>query len=307
MNRTQYGSRAAVAARFAEQHGVISRRQALALGLSADQIHWACKTGAWVPVHEAVYRAASAPRTPEQQLLGAILATNGVASHRSAGLLHGLDVPVPPRPEVTTTTRRDLDGILVHRTRRFVETQIETIGGFRVTKAERTMIDLAGVLKAWHLEAAFDSGLRLEAFTVDSLEQRIDAHGARGFSGVAHLRQLIENRRTFGVPRSQLEDRIWKRFEAANVEPPQRNVVVYDDDGNRLGEIDLSWPWAKVGVECQSYLHHFGRHPWRRDVVKLNRFTAAGWAVFPATEEEAGRNFGVLLRQISQALANRGA
>lgn len=302
MSAPQGHLRAAVAAIFEQQYGVIRRDQALAAGMSIKQVVGACRRGEWERVHESVYRLAGAPVGPEQRLMAACVATRGVVSHRSGGLVHGFDVPVPPLPEITTTRRRDLDGILVHRTRRFVQTQIETIGGFRVTKAERTMIDLAGVLRPWQLEAAFDSALRLEACTLASLEQRIDAHGARGFSGVALLRQLIDNRRTFGIPRSRLEERMWKRFDESPVETPQRNVVVYDNHGNRLGELDLCWLWAKVGVECQSYQFHFGRHAWRRDQVKLNRFTAAGWAVFPATEEEAGPKFPVLLRQVTQAL-----
>lgn len=307
MNHRNGAPRAAVAAILARQHGAISRSQALEAGLSRRQIERLLANGEWLHVYESTFRHATAPATPEQQLMAAVLATSGAASHRSAGLLRGLDVPVPPVPEITTPSRRELDGILVHRTRRFVHTQIERLGPFPVTKPARTMIDLAGVLRPWDVESAFDSGLRTEAFTLDGLERVIDAHGARGFAGVALLRDLIENRRVYGVPRSPLETRVWKRFDEADVVNPQRNVVVHDEFGNRLGELDLCWLCAKVGVECQSYRHHFGRHPWRADIVKLNRFTAAGWLIFPATEEEAGRNFHVLLRQVKQALANRGA
>ena len=64
------------------QHGLVTRAQLLAAGLTERQIDRRLGTGQLLVVHEGVYRLPPVKPTYEQAVLAACLATGGVASHR---------------------------------------------------------------------------------------------------------------------------------------------------------------------------------------------------------------------------------
>ncbi|MHB1536028.1 MAG: type IV toxin-antitoxin system AbiEi family antitoxin domain-containing protein, partial [Acidimicrobiales bacterium] len=105
--------------RFQTQHGVITRADALSAGLTDRAISGRIHRGEWVRLHAGVYRLAGAPETPEQLILGAVLACGpaAVASHQAAAWLWGLLERPPERPVVTIPRRSNPrpDGFDVHR------------------------------------------------------------------------------------------------------------------------------------------------------------------------------------------------
>ena len=89
-----------------EQHGLISRSQARAEGLTDDQIRRRLRTGEWVCAARGVYRHAVCPETPLSRLLAGCLACDGVASHRSAAALHDIDGYQLDRIEILVPWKR---------------------------------------------------------------------------------------------------------------------------------------------------------------------------------------------------------
>ena len=80
-----------VIARLAvRQHGLVTRAQLRAAGLTERQIDCRIGRGQLVVVHEGVYRVPAVRATYDQAVLAACLATGGVASHRCAGRLFRL-------------------------------------------------------------------------------------------------------------------------------------------------------------------------------------------------------------------------
>ena len=77
--------------RMRRQHGLITRAQALTAGMTRGQIERSLGTGRWVREARGVYRHAAAPPTPLSKLLAACMVHDGLASHRSAAALHGID------------------------------------------------------------------------------------------------------------------------------------------------------------------------------------------------------------------------
>ena len=73
---------------------------------------------------------------------------------------------------------------------------------------------------------------------------------------------------------------------AAGLPNPVRQYELRDDGGDLLARFDLAYPSARIGIEFQSYRHHFGRQAWRRDQVRANSAMAQGWLVFAVTEDE---------------------
>jgi predicted transcriptional regulator of viral defense system len=74
------------------QHGVVTRAQLLAAGVSSDEIRWRLREGALLRVHRGVYRVGHKAPSIEARYMAAVLACGpGAAlSHRSAADLQGL-------------------------------------------------------------------------------------------------------------------------------------------------------------------------------------------------------------------------
>ena len=63
---------------------------------------------------------------------------------------------------------------------------------------------------------------------------------------------------------------------------PESQWNVYDGP-TFVGELDLAWPAAKVGVELQSKGFHLNATSFERDPQKLNRIRLLGWNVLEFT------------------------
>ena len=74
------------------QHGLVLGRQTIELGLSMTQRRHRGARGLLVPYDHDVFRLGGAPVTWPQRVLAACLASDGVASHRTAAMLHRVEV-----------------------------------------------------------------------------------------------------------------------------------------------------------------------------------------------------------------------
>jgi predicted transcriptional regulator of viral defense system len=99
----------------ATQHGLITRAQAIELGLSRSAIQHRTQRGQWRLVSRGIYRLMGALDTPHQRALAAVLASGegAVISHRSAAALHELPgFPMEPMiVSVNRDGRRSLSGV----------------------------------------------------------------------------------------------------------------------------------------------------------------------------------------------------
>src|SRR3954447_17387073 len=105
----------------ASQHGLISRQQALELGLSEKQLQTLLERGRWRSVRPGAYAVGGAPETNHMQLLAACMAAgNGaVGSHRASVWTWGLDGSIGRPLEITVEASRGpvLPGVIVHITK----------------------------------------------------------------------------------------------------------------------------------------------------------------------------------------------
>lgn len=74
------------------QHGVLSRDQALAIGLTTRQIEWRMSTGRWARLHRVVHLTQPGREDRPMRTSAAVLACGhqAVLSHASAAVEHGL-------------------------------------------------------------------------------------------------------------------------------------------------------------------------------------------------------------------------
>ncbi len=128
------------------QHGVLSREQALACGLSQDAIQERLVRGKWQRTHRGVYAAFSGRAGREAQLWSAVLrlGPGAVISHQTAAELDGLaDRPSEVIHLTTPAGRRPrpVEGVRVHRSRRLDDARHPARLPPR-TRTEETVLDL---------------------------------------------------------------------------------------------------------------------------------------------------------------------
>ena len=268
----------------ARQHGVITRAQALELGLSARSIDRLVEAGAWRRAHTATYVIKGAPATWLQAVAAAVLsgAPDAVASHRTAARLW--DCPgIRPVVEITSTRAIRRQGVEVHRTIRLEAHEVRHRVSIPVTDPERTLVDLSAVASREIAEAALDHLLAQRFTTVERIKGRVAELDGPGWRGTKHLKALLEERsQCDGSAESMLETKLFQLLRSASLPLPQRQVRIFDG-GHFIGRVDLAYPHARLVLEAQSYTHHASRASWTKDINRRRDLHLLGWRVIEVT------------------------
>lgn len=270
---------ARVAAIAARQHGVISRRQLLAAGVSSATIARWARTGHLHRLHRGVFAVGHPNVSREGRLLAAVLVCGdgAVLSHSSAAWLWrlvaaaGRDLGPWLRGAIHVTIGRERRsgprGIVVHRPR-VLESSDRTVHfGIPVTTATRTLFDQSATLSHTALRRQFEQADYLELLDRRRLAELLD--GAGGRRGLGTLRTLLAQRAlSLDETRSVLERRVLRICRDHAIPQPAVNVPV-------LGyEVDFFWPDARLVVEADGGQHR-GRQR-DRDNERDARLTRAG-------------------------------
>jgi hypothetical protein len=238
-------------------HGVVTRRELLAVGVSASGIDRRLRKGVLHSEYPGVYRVGHRAPSVEARYIAAVHACGegAVLSGRAAGHLLGLLKGRPPKPEVTAPTERDIDGIETRHSRRLDPRDVTTWRGISVTTVARTLMDLAAALDVDDLaRACHEAGVRHRTTPAE-----VDAVLARRprTPGAAKLRRVL--RGDARVTLSKLERRFLERLRDAGLPLPQTNRPA----GGR--RVDCRWPGQQLTVELDSYTYHHSRHAWEQD------------------------------------------
>ncbi len=269
------------------QHGVLSRDQLLAAGLTSRVIERRLQAGRLHSLHRGVYVVGHQRLGIRAHWMAAVLACGDYAllSHRSAASLWGLmrsragSIDVSTRNGRARRGRRG-QGIWVHQGRLSPEDR-EEVAGIPVTSVARTLLDLADVVDDRTLERAFEEADRLGLLKTKALED-VCARG-HGRRGLKPLRRLIGEARVPEVSRTRLEDRVLALCREYKLPRPQTNVEV-------LGrEVDAFWPRARLMVEADSWSFHRHRAAFERDRARDAAMQADGYRVIRLTHRRMKR------------------
>jgi hypothetical protein len=282
----------AVAELARQGHGVVSRAQLGAIGLSRTEIESRVRRRWLHRVHHSVYAVGHLALSRNGRFMAAVLAAGeGAAlSHFSAAVLWRLiDDPGGPI-HVTAEKRRRIRGVTVHesplrgdRVRR---------DGIVVTTVSRTLVDLADVVaRRRTLERAFDEAEYLG----------LDWHPAapiRGRCGSGLLASVLAVHEP-GTTRtlSELEERFLEFCEKHGFPRP----VVNDSIEGYL--CDFVWHEQRLIVETDGLRAHGTVRARRWDSVKDADLQIAGWRVVRVTWEQLLGEEKALERQIRSLLA----
>jgi hypothetical protein len=249
-------------------HGVVTRRQLIAAGVTEDEIDQRLVTGALLREHRGVYRVGHRAPTVEARYLAAVLACGNGAllSGSAAGHLWGLLRGAAPPPQVLTPTERRVPGLATRRSRIIDPADGTTWRGVPITTVPFTLVALAGQLDVGELaRACHEAGVlhRTTPRNVDAvLARRPNAPGAKALRVILHG--------DFRVTLSTLEARFLALLREHRLALPDTNRPA----GTR--RVDCRWPAQRLTVELDGYRYHRSRHAWEQDRRREREARARG-------------------------------
>jgi len=283
------------------QHGLVARRQLLALGLGREAVKSWARSERLVRVGRGLYTLGHRQRTPESRWMAGVLAVGADArlAERSAGALWtlrpyagaNLHVAIP-----SSRGRRPRDGLVVHRWADLRPEECTVARGIPVTTPARTLIDLAVVLRPHQLRRAVERSDELELFHLPDVERVLERR--RGRPGYRSLRALLDDAREHGLPRTrtELESLFLQMCLDHRLPRPQVNRW----DGAR--ELDFRWPEHRLVVETDGWGVHRTRRAFESDNDRSQVLAAQGWTLMRVTWRQLERRPDLVAERVHATL-----
>ncbi len=238
-------------------HGVVTRAELLAAGLTRHQIERCLRTGTLLAVHRGIYRVGHRAPNVLASYLAAVRAggERALLADGAAGHVFGLLKGRPPPPAIVAPGERRIPGVLVRRERGLSPADGTTFRAIPITTVPRTLVDLASILDFGDLaRACHEAGIRhgtKPRHVEPVLARRPNSPGASG------LRRVL--RGDAHVSLSHLESGFLRLLRAEGLPLPKTNRPA----GGR--RVDCRWPDRALTVELDGYRFHNSRHAWEQD------------------------------------------
>jgi hypothetical protein len=256
----------------ARQHGVVSWGQLRALRVSSSAIG-RLVDGRWLhPVHAGVYAVGHANLAAPGRWWAAVLATDGVLSHRTAAAMWDLIAWPSGRIEVITRRESRSTSAIHVRRGRLDPHEITTRHGVPVTTAMRAILDVAATSRDEHrLERMVHRAAELRLLDASSIPP-----GRPGSARVRAAMAALPNDQP-RITKSTFEEAFLKFCHDHGLPPPLTNIVV---NGH---EVDAYWPHARLIVELDSHAWHDNPIAFEADRAKDQDHVLAGDRVIRLT------------------------
>lgn len=297
-----------VAASARQQHGLVTRAQLDAAGLTDRKVRTLVEHGTLVRKRRGLYVVAGAPATWHQRLLLEVLVGE---PHTVAGMRSGAGLWRFHRYR-----RRHLD-VIGPRWRRGSQVQgvgheslilpsrdLTRLEGIPVTTPTRTLIDVARYVTATQLAKMVDDAVARDLTSYEDLHLRFCELARRGRNGIATMREVLDARPVGSVaPDSAFEDEVYRRLHSVGSDPVLHHRVACE---NVEYVLDIAWPEQKVAVECDGFRFHRTEEQLVHDDDRQNQLTLAGWHVLHETWRRFNEDRDRIVREVRRALRSRG-
>jgi very-short-patch-repair endonuclease len=276
------------------QAGVIARRQAVELGMSARTVQRRVASGAWLELLPLVYLVSGHRRTDEVRVRAAWLWAGGmpaaVTGHAAAYWLGMLDA-APALVEITmprSTHRPAPPGVVVRR-RDLHSVDLMDHRDLQVTDRALTVLETAIAVPDG--SAFLDRALQRHVPFLELYDCYCRNLGRRGWKQAGRLIAAAADRADSAA------ERILKRLLR---EAGITGWVL----GHRFGPhlIDLAFPTQRVAIEVDGWAWHVDVDRFRTDRRKGNALTRAGWTLLRFTWHDLVTRPGEVVAEIFHAL-----
>ena len=283
-----------LAALAERQHGVVARRQLLALGLGPAAIGRRVDAGRLHAIHAGVYSVGHPLLSVYGRWMAAVLACGPAAAlgYASCAALWDLRRGVPTVIEVVVPSAggRARAGLRIHRHPGLATEEVRTERGIRVTTPARTILDYA----------ARDQAEKQELTDYPALDAIARAHPRhRGSTRLRRTLAAYEAGTT--TTRSDLEKAFLALCERYGLPRPLVNVPLCGMT------VDFVFPAERVAVETDSWTWHRGRTAFERDRERDAILAAAGYTTLRFTDRQLDLAPRTVVKALTAALQRRAA
>ncbi|MFN8035723.1 MAG: DUF559 domain-containing protein [Acidimicrobiia bacterium] len=292
------------------QHGIFTRLQALAVGISDDVIVGRRRSGVIVRLGIGVYRVVGFPRSWRSRVMEAVLlgGPTALASHTTAGALRELDGFPEVLIEITVdrAVSRRPDGVIVHSHRRPLRAVDRTVvDSIPCTSLERTLIDVAQMRGMTRAEIALDGAERDGAATSAVVHLHAEELRGRGRTRVGQFSEVTGARVGVSQPTTALERLAVRAIEAQGLPRPECQYPVVTS-GRRF-TVDLAYPERLLAIELDGRVGHADDLSRQRDAERDTWLRLGGWDVLRFTYRDVRDRPDWMAQRVREGLTRRSS
>ncbi|HET9591679.1 MAG TPA: type IV toxin-antitoxin system AbiEi family antitoxin domain-containing protein [Solirubrobacterales bacterium] len=264
----------------ARQHGIVTRRQLLALGFGRRSIEHRLARGRLFQVSLGVYAVGWPALNQKRRWMAAALAggEDAALSHRSAAALWEIG---DESGWIAVSVRRRCElrrpGVRFHGRPSLAADDLVLRDEIPVTSPAQTLVDLGTELDAVALERAVNDADKRDLIDPEALREDLPRFG--GYPGVRPLRHLLD-KLFFRLSDSDLEIYFRRIVKAASLSMPLTKQRV-----NKF-EVDFFWPDLGLVVETDGLRYHRTPSAQLRDARRDRAHVMAGMTPLRFTHYE---------------------
>jgi hypothetical protein len=291
-----------VAAIMRGQHGVISRRQAHAAGITDRQIERRLHSGRWDRVLPGVYVSADAHLTWFAWAHAFVQAAGRSATvvADSAAALRG---STPQRLPITVAIPHQRRSEMRHANLRLVRLDIADservqIQGLPTTNRLRTAVDLAHLLPPTQAQPLIDRMLVLDQIDLDAWTAEVTASSRRGSQNARRLAASANDRAA-----AESERQVKRLLRDAGITGWVSNYSLVL--GGREGKLDLALVRLRIGIEVKGWIFHSQADRAASDDDRVVQMQLSSWIVIPVGWLALNTQPQTLVNHVRAAIALR--
>lgn len=306
-----------LAATFAAQHGLATRAQALAAGLTRRSIDRRLARQRWENPELCVYALSGVPWTWRRHLAAVTYSLpESFASHRSAAMLLGvggfrnppIEVTVPsgrmPRRDFSNRSRHADVDVIIHEVKDTALEAPQLVDGIRTSSPLRLAVDIGNVVRFDRYYKIVGDLRRIHGVTWTDLEELWRRHSRKGRDGCGALHDLLDQHfAAEGAPSEVIEARCAQILIEAGLPEPVHQYPLERPDG-RTAVIDLAYPELRVGMETEGGVHDWSEVR-QADHTRRNQVQLLGWTLFHFTWNDVMRRPGYIATVVREAIQQR--
>ena len=292
----------ALAELLARQCSVLTRSQALAVGLNVNRVQYRSRSGGpWQRLLPGVYLTLSGQPTREQLEVAAVLYAGPASVITGVTALRTYDIDCPQTSTVNVLVperqqRVSAGFVVVRRTRRMPKLVL-TNGVCAFALPSRAVADaLDSVTRLADARTIVAGAVQQRRCTIHDLRQELAYRRGRGS---VLLRQVLAE--VADGMRSAPECELGDLIRESGLPTPYYNPRLYVN-GKFLAQPDAWWPQASVAVEVDSVRWHLLPEDWGRTMARHRQIAAAGIVVLHISPHQLRTERQEVLRDIAAAL-----
>lgn len=280
------------------QHGIVARRQLLALGFNSREIEHRVGRGRLHLAMRGVYAVGWPQLTKKRRWMAAVLACGegAMLSHRSAAALWDIGIEQRGRIDVSVRRRCELrrSGLRIRGRPTLAAGDVASCDGIPVTAPMRTLVDLATELGPVAVERAINEADKRDLIDPETLRLALGGYARQ--PGARLLRSLLD-KFTFRLSDSDLEIFFRPIAAAAGLPPPHTKQLVNG------WEVDFYWPDLGLVVETDGLHYHCTASTQTRDARRDRAHALAGMTPLRFTHYEIKYEPGRVRAELSRGVA----